>query len=196
MRFCRVAYMIIHLGVSLLYNVRYLLPSVDRTLAQSEMYQRLDRWCKSDWLYLPAQLSGLYGGYGFFGPSVGASYHSFFSVSTTDTELDPEVQRYPGLQSQASKIRYLTMLGLQDGWLRSENEAVLSDFAQQVGTSICRRAQAIIAPDRCMHCQFLAMHTTRLESATVAASKLHYILLYESTAQPDKYDTSGPRDTP
>lgn len=196
MRFCRVAYVIIHLGISLLYNVRYLLPSIDRTLTQSEAYQLLDRWCKSDWVYLPAQLSGLYGGYGFYGPSVGASYHSFFCASSNDAEADPDVQRYPGLQSQASKIRYLTMLGLPNGWLRSENEVVVSDFAQQVGTSICRRAQALAATDRCMQCRFLAMHTTRLEDAPVTHSRLHYILLYESTAQPDRYDTSEPTDIP
>lgn len=129
----------IHLGISALHNMAQLCAGSDHTAMPSI----LTRCQQLPFLSHYAQFTGIHGAYGFFGPSVGSTFHTRieYSVDTSDeiVKLDD-----PGLRSTAAKLRYSSFLDLYQVYVDADT-AVASlelDLANAVQQSLCRTVAA------------------------------------------------------
>jgi len=134
-------YCILHLGTSSLFNVRHLTPDMVKSVLSRTAKNRIEQVCTAPGVRQLAQFSGLHGGYGFYSPSVGSSYHSVFSLYHADTETNKKMT-HPGLRYLSSKIRYRSLLDISGGWV-SQDEPVdtvtVRPLAKDLAACICRQ---------------------------------------------------------
>ncbi len=129
----------LHLGISILHNVQQLHSTAPQT-ADSRPATGLVWLQQLPLLSHYAQFTGIHGGYGFFGPSVGSTFHTRIQLSFSGAE---EILTLPdpGLRSRAGKLRYSSFLDLNEVFIDQDTVRPTSDLnlAKAIMRSLAKR---------------------------------------------------------
>lgn len=190
-------YFLLHLGISILNNVGHFVSDTETATKQKTWPAWLDNIRQQSWFRCYAQFAGLHGGYGFYSPSVSSSYHSVFTFSdVTDNKIRELAD--PGFSSQASKIRYRSLLEIQGGWIIDlpEVEKKITLFAEALGLSICHRL-LVHYPETKIQCRYYVRvaPTIKAQDTHQDMHTIHHILLYDTSINPC-YETNKPQSHP
>jgi hypothetical protein len=186
-------YFLLHLSISILNNVAHFVSTADTVTKQTTLPAWLDNIRQQSWFRCYAQFAGLHGGYGFYSPSVSSSYHSVFTFSDA---MDNKIHELadPGFSSLASKIRYRSLLEIQDGWIKDvlAVEKKINLFAEALGLSICHRV-AMHYPGTKIQCRYFVRTVPALKAHHTNQEKhpIQHILLYDTSIKPC-YETNEP----
>lgn len=187
-------YCLLHLGISILNNVGHFVSATDTVTKQMTLPAWLDNIRQQSWFRCYAQFAGLHGGYGFYSPSVSSSYHSVFTFSDATDNPVRELSD-PGFRSLASKIRYRSLLEIQEGWIKDvlDVEKKINLFAEALGLSICHRV-AMHYPGTHIQCRYFVRIVPALKAHKVNTEKhpLQHILLYDTSINRN-HETNKPQ---
>lgn len=104
-----------------------------------------------------AQSAGLHGGYGFYSPHVGSSYHSLFILRSAHGE---DTCATPQLTRSATQIRYRSLLEPIDGVI--DEQGTLKKLPKALLLSLCRH-QSKAHPRQHVGCHYLALSVPTLQ---------------------------------
>ncbi|WP_196939941.1 hypothetical protein [Sphingobacterium pedocola] len=168
----------LHLAISVLNNVQQLYAATSQT-ADSQDTNGLARLMQLPLLSHYAQFTGIHGGYGFFGPSVGSTFHTRIQLSFSDSE-EIHTLSDPGLRSRAGKLRYSSFLDINEVFIDSDRRKSTSELnlAKTIKRSLCKRSAERYGAST-VHVSILAKSPPSLSSIRETGSlQLHYIQLF------------------
>jgi len=165
----------LHIGIILIHNLCHL--SAAGSSLELVHHKTLRSLCDMHILRYYAQITGTHGGYGFYSPEVGSSYHSQFTVQDYQSGVVHTLSD-PGLATTASKIRYSSLLDVPHGWLDSMINKQPKQLAEALAITLTK-ATASRYPKAAVQSRFTVFRVPRLSDLNQdpSLSSKHHLLL-------------------